>query len=101
MIQLPVQSGSAAPSSYQLTPTKVLGIGRATLYRKVEEYGIDRPDMRFEMLLKDVSQIVAASEFKVFSGTIADGGVVKTVAVPGGAKFTARATVVPASGEGR
>ncbi len=57
----------------------------------MDKYGIDRPDMRFGMLLADVSEIVSGSEFKVFSGTIADGGVVKAICVTGGAKFTRKA----------
>ena len=54
----------------------------------MESYGIDRPDTRFGMLLKDVSKIVAGCEFKVFSQAISAGGIVKTICVPGGAKFT-------------
>ena len=53
-----------------------------------DKYGIDRPDMRFEMLLCDVSQIVATSEFKVFADTVAAGNVVKAVVAKGGASFT-------------
>lgn len=51
-------------------------------------YGIDRPDLRFGLLLHDVSALVAASEFKVFTETVARGGIVKGICVPGGAKFT-------------
>ncbi|KKL59622.1 hypothetical protein LCGC14_2213470, partial [marine sediment metagenome] len=54
----------------------------------MDRYGIDCPDMRFEMLLSDVSDIVAGSDFKVFSGAIERGGVVKGLCAPGGAKFT-------------
>jgi len=54
----------------------------------IDKYGIDRPDIRFEMFLQDVSDIVAATEFKVFTGAIESGGVVKLICVPGGAKFT-------------
>jgi len=54
----------------------------------MDKYGIDRPDMRFEMFLSDVSEIVKATEFKVFTGAIAAGGIVKALCVPGGAKFT-------------
>ena len=51
-------------------------------------YGIDRPDLRFEMLLQDASDIVAASEFKVFADVVARGGVVKGLCAPGGGRFT-------------
>ena len=51
-------------------------------------YGNDRPDMRFEMKLQDVSEILSASGFKVFSDALAAKGIVKGLCVPGGAKFT-------------
>ena len=54
----------------------------------VDKYGIDRPDIRFEMFLHDVSDIVKATDFKVFTGAIESGGIVKLICVPGGAKFT-------------
>jgi aspartyl-tRNA synthetase len=54
----------------------------------VGEYGIDRPDLRFEMRLRDVSEIVRAAGFKVFSDALAGGGIVKAMAPPGGAKFS-------------
>jgi aspartyl-tRNA synthetase len=54
----------------------------------IAKYGIDRPDMRFGLLLHDVSQIVAASDFKVFADALKAGGIVKSVCVTGGAKFT-------------
>jgi len=54
----------------------------------MDKYGIDRPDMRFEMFLSDVSEAVKATDFKVFTGAIEAGGVVKALRVPGGAKFT-------------
>ena len=59
-----------------------------TYDQAVSLYGIDRPDMRFELFLRDASQIVAASEFQVFADALAARGVVKGVCVPGGAKFT-------------
>ncbi len=54
----------------------------------VDRYGIDRPDMRFEMLLHDVSGLVAGGGFKVFAETVAGGGIVKGLCAGGGAKFT-------------
>jgi hypothetical protein len=59
-----------------------------TYAEAMDRYGIDRPDMRFEILLSDVSDIVASSDFKVFSGAIAGGGVVKGLCAPGGGRFT-------------
>jgi aspartyl-tRNA synthetase len=54
----------------------------------MDKYGIDRPDIRFEMFLHDVSDIVAGTDFKVFTGAIESGGIVKALCAPGGAKFT-------------
>lgn len=44
-----------------------LPIPRMKYEQAMAEYGIDRPDLRFEMKLKDISDIAAASAFKVFS----------------------------------
>ncbi|HHH76332.1 MAG TPA: aspartate--tRNA ligase, partial [Phycisphaerae bacterium] len=59
-----------------------------TYAESVSKYGIDRPDMRFEMFVSDVSDIVAGTDFKVFSSVVASGGVVKCLCPKGGAKFT-------------
>ena len=40
-------------------------------------YGSDRPDIRFGLELADLGEALAGSEFKVFSGTLASGGVVR------------------------
>ncbi len=57
---------------------------RMTYRDAMDQYGTDRPDTRFEMKLVDVSDLFADSEFKVFSGAIAKGGLVKVLPVPGG-----------------
>lgn len=45
----------------------------------MNHYGSDKPDRRFNMLLNDVSELVKDSEFGVFSGAVANGGVVKCI----------------------
>ncbi|MFN8175048.1 MAG: aspartate--tRNA ligase [Solirubrobacteraceae bacterium] len=40
-------------------------------------FGSDRPDMRFGLEIADVSEAVAGAEFKVFSGAVSGGGVVR------------------------
>ena len=40
-------------------------------------FGTDRPDTRFGLEIADVSEAVAAAEFKVFSGAVTGGGVVR------------------------
>lgn len=49
----------------------------------MSRYGSDKPDLRFGVELIDFSDVFAHSEFKVFSGAIKAGGVVKGVVVPG------------------
>jgi len=53
--------------------------------KAINEYGLDKPDLRFGMKLQDISDIVADSEFRVFSKTIANGGCVKGIRVKQGA----------------
>lgn len=53
------------------------------------DYGSDKPDIRFDMKLKDVADVVKNSDFRVFTQTIENGGFVKGLAVKGGAdQFT-------------
>ena len=57
---------------------------RLTWHEAMDRYGTDRPDTRYGLELTDVSDIVATSGFKVFSGAVAAGGAVKCIAIPGG-----------------
>ncbi|EMY69404.1 aspartate--tRNA ligase [Leptospira vanthielii serovar Holland str. Waz Holland = ATCC 700522] len=50
----------------------------------MEEYGSDKPDIRFGMKLVNVSEIVKDADFQVFSAAVSSGGVVKAICVPGG-----------------
>jgi aspartyl-tRNA synthetase len=51
-------------------------------------YGSDKPDLRFEMQMTDISDIAALSEFKVFKNAVQNGGVVKSLRVEGGAVYS-------------
>ncbi|MEC4803266.1 MAG: aspartate--tRNA ligase [Jaaginema sp. PMC 1079.18] len=57
---------------------------RLTYAEAMAKYGTDRPDTRFGLELAEVSDIVAESGFKVFSGAIKQGGIVKVLPIPGG-----------------
>lgn len=65
-----------------------LPIKRITYAKAHDDYGIDRPDMRFDMLLKDISDIAEKSEFKVFTSTIKKGGIVKGLCAPGAGGYS-------------
>jgi aspartyl-tRNA synthetase len=51
-------------------------------------YGSDKPDIRFDMKLTDLSDIMTHSSFDVFTGIIKKGGVVKAINVQNGASFS-------------
>lgn len=57
---------------------------RLTYAEAMSRYGTDRPDTRFGLELVDVSEIVKDSGFKVFSGAVKNGGVVKVLPIPEG-----------------
>ena len=60
-------------------------------YREaIERYGSDKPDLRFDMPLVDLSDLVAESEFRVFRQVVAEGGQVKAIHVPGCAHYSRR-----------
>ena len=52
----------------------------------MERFGSDKPDLRFGLELKDISDIAAGCGFKVFSEPAANGGSVRLISVPGGAE---------------
>jgi aspartyl-tRNA synthetase len=58
---------------------------RMTYAEAMGRYGSDKPDLRFDMPLYDVTPFAAASEFKVFKDAATKGGIVKALIVTGGA----------------
>ena len=53
------------------------GIPRITWQEAMDLYGSDKPDLRFDMKITDVSDAVADCGFGVFTGALASGGVVR------------------------
>ena len=51
-------------------------------------YGLDKPDVRFSLELKEVSDIVAGSGFKVFADSVKKGGMVKALNAKGCMDFS-------------
>ena len=49
----------------------------------ITRYGTDQPDLRFGLEIQDVGDVFRDSDFKVFTGPLASGGVVKAIRVPG------------------
>jgi aspartyl-tRNA synthetase len=54
-----------------------------TYAEAMERFGSDKPDTRFGLELRDVSEIARTSEFKVFRGAVEGGGSVRGIAVEG------------------
>jgi aspartyl-tRNA synthetase len=65
-----------------------LPFARMSFQEVMDRYGSDKPDLRFDLELVDLSEPCAASNFKAFTGVIENGGVVKGLRVPGGASFS-------------
>ena len=61
-----------------------------TWQESMDRFGTDKPDLRIAYELKDLSEVVKNSEFGVFSKAVNAGGVVKAIAVPGGADYYSR-----------
>ena len=54
----------------------------------MERYGTDKPDIRFGLELKDISDIAANTDFQVFRSALDDNGKVKGICVPGCGHYT-------------
>jgi aspartyl-tRNA synthetase len=54
-------------------------IPRMTYDEAQSRYGTDKPDIRFGMELVDLGAVFSGSEFRAFSGTLADGGTVRGI----------------------
>ncbi len=51
-------------------------------------FGSDKPDIRYGLELKEITELVKGSGFSVFADAVQKGGVVETLRVPGGGAFT-------------
>ena len=56
-------------------------IPHLTYQDAMDRFGTDRPDLRFTMELKNITDIADKSDFKVFKGVVAAGGMVKAICV--------------------
>ncbi len=68
---------------------------RLTYKEAMDSYGCDKPDTRFDLKLVDVSDIFKDSQFKVFAGAIASGGIVKVLSIPGGNQTVSNVRIKP------
>ncbi len=76
--------------------SEIKGVNIATPFPRMghqeamQRFGSDKPDTRFGLELVDLSEILAKSEFRVFSQALSSGGSIKGICVPGGGSFSRR-----------
>ena len=63
---------------------------RITYADSMRRFGNDRPDLRFGVELQDLSEALRGTGFNAFAQTLASGGQVKAIVVPGCADYTRR-----------
>ena len=61
---------------------------RMTWHDAMDRFGSDKPERRFDMEIADLSGLFAESGFKVFSGAVKNGGVVKAINAKGFSRIT-------------
>jgi aspartyl-tRNA synthetase len=64
-------------------PIREIPFPRFTYREAIDRFGSDKPDVRFGLELRDVSDLAAGSGFKVFDEVVAAGGRVVAFAAPG------------------
>ncbi len=69
---------------------QILGVEIVTPFPRLDmkdallRYGSDKPDMRFELEISDLGEVLAETNANIFKAVLAEGGVVRGFAVPGG-----------------
>lgn len=61
---------------------------RMTYQEAMECYGFDKPDLRFDMPMVDLTEFMKGCDFTVFKKVATGGGVVKAINIKGGQQFT-------------
>ncbi|WP_428265438.1 aspartate--tRNA ligase [Haliangium sp.] len=61
---------------------------RMTWAEAMERYGVDKPDLRFDLPLCDITSACTGAGFRVFDTVIAKGGIVKCLRVPDGDRLS-------------
>ncbi|OGR54062.1 MAG: aspartate--tRNA ligase [Elusimicrobia bacterium RIFCSPLOWO2_02_FULL_39_32] len=61
---------------------------RISYEEALNRFGSDKPDLRYEMELKDVTDDLKNSSFQIFSNAVKENGVIKALCFKGGAKLS-------------
>ena len=75
---------------HEVTPHKrlITPFARLTYADALDRYGSDKPDLRYDLALVNVSEVVADSQFAVFRNALEAGGQVKGIRVPGAGGYS-------------
>jgi aspartyl-tRNA synthetase len=79
---------SSAWSASEFHGAIVTPFPRLSWHEAMDRYGVDKPDVRFGVELRDLTEAVRSSSFRVFADAVSAGGVVKGIAVPAGSDLT-------------
>jgi len=61
---------------------------RISYEEAISKYGTDRPDLRYDLEIVNVTDVFKNTQFKVFQNVILSGGEINVIAVPNGANFS-------------
>jgi len=71
-----------------LKPLKGGKVGSYSWQEVMDTYGSDKPDLRYDMPITDISALSEGCGFKVFEDALKNKGVVRALRVPGGAELS-------------
>ena len=83
-----VEGMIAAMVQEALGKTIELPFPRITYDQAMLHYGVDAPDLRYELKLNDISTAARASGFRIFTEILDRGGLVKALCIPRGSEFS-------------
>ena len=63
---------------------------RLTMKDALLRYGTDKPDLRYELEIADLGEVLSDTQARIFRGALDGGGVVRGLAVPGGSDLSRR-----------
>jgi len=69
-------------------PLKTGKVERYTWQHVMDNYGSDKPALRYDLPIVDVGEISKGCGFKVFEDALANDGIVRAICVPGGAEIS-------------
>ncbi len=79
---------NATTQEFGLDKQAVTEFSRITYDDAMRDYGCDKPDLRFDLKLFDLTEVVKDSSFSVFRNAAESGAVVRGIRYPGGASLS-------------